>query len=113
MDWYAAISLYTFLGCGCDGLACLATSMIDLQIAPHFSQPFFSESFSSMWGRRWNMSVGNTLRILIYEPIQEGEGAGSCLVSQCRPCMAKPAVDCETSQALTALCMPDVMSFAD
>ena len=25
------------------------------------------------------MSVGNTLRILIYDPIQEGEGAESCL----------------------------------
>lgn len=53
--------------------------MIDLQIAPHFNKPFFSESFSSMWGRRWNMSVGNTLRILIYDPIQEGEGTWGCL----------------------------------
>ena len=79
VDQYAAISLYTFLGCGCDGLACLATSMINLEIVPHFDKPFFSESFSSMWGRRWNMSVGNTLRVLLYDPIQEGEGTRECL----------------------------------
>ena len=79
VDQYAAISLYTFLGCGFDGLACLATIMIDLEIAPHFDKPFISESFSSMWGRRWNMSVGNTLRVLIYDPIQEGKGSWECL----------------------------------
>lgn len=43
-DRYAAISLYTFLGLGYDGLACLATSMVDLEIALHFDKPFFSES---------------------------------------------------------------------
>lgn len=77
-DLYAAISLYTFLGLGYDGLACLATSMMDLEIAAHFDKPFFSKSFSNMWGRRWNMSIGNTLRALIYDPIQEGESAGRC-----------------------------------
>lgn len=73
MNWHAAITLYAFLGLGYDGLAALATSMIGLEIAPHFDKPFFSRSFTNMWGRRWNMSIGNTLRVLIYDPILEGE----------------------------------------
>lgn len=70
---HAAISLYASLGLGYDGLAALATSVIGLEIAPHFDKPFFSTSFTNMWGRRWNMSIGNTLRVLIYDPILEGE----------------------------------------
>ncbi len=77
----AAISLYTLLGCIYDGPASLATSMIGLEIAPHFNKPFFAESFTSLWGRRWNMSVGNTLRVLIYDPIQEGEASTASAVA--------------------------------
>ena len=73
VNLHAAISLYTVLGCAYDILAFLAASMIRLEVAPHFDKPFFSKSFSSMWGKRWNLSVGNTLRDLIYDPIQEGE----------------------------------------
>ena len=60
------------MGCLYDGPTKLATTLIGLQIAPLFNKPVLAESFSSFWGRRWNLCMGHSLRVLIYDPIQEG-----------------------------------------
>ncbi|KAL0042074.1 hypothetical protein WJX77_002411 [Trebouxia sp. C0004] len=67
------INMYACMGCLYDGPTTLATSMVGLNIAPLFNEPFLAESLSSFWGRRWNLCVGNSVRVLIYDPIQEGQ----------------------------------------
>ena len=47
----------------------------NLQIDPHFDSPYLSTSLGDFWGRRWNLSAGNVLRFLVYEPIQQGVAA--------------------------------------
>jgi len=54
----AVINMYACMGCLYDGPTTLATTMIGLKIAPLFNKPFLAESFSSFWGRRWNLCVG-------------------------------------------------------
>ena len=71
----AAVALYCFLGLIMDGSAFLAKWLIGLNIAPHFDQPYFASSLSDWWSRRWNLTVGNCLRFLIYDPIAEGRKA--------------------------------------
>lgn len=56
-----------------DGPASLVTSMIGLQIAPHFNKPFIAESLTSFWGKRWNLTISNCLRGPVYDPIYEGD----------------------------------------
>ena len=56
-----------------DGPASLVTSMIGLQIAPHFNMPFIAESLTSFWGKRWNLTISNCLRGPVYDPIYEGD----------------------------------------
>lgn len=67
------INMYACMGCLYDGPTKLATTLIGLQIAPLFNKPVLAESFSSFWGRRWNLCMGHSLRVLIYDPIQEGQ----------------------------------------
>ena len=68
----AAFSLYAFLGFLMDGPASLLTSLIGLEIAPHFNRPYYSESVASFWGKRWNLTVSNCLRAPIFDPVTEG-----------------------------------------
>lgn len=56
-----------------DGPASLLTSLIGLEIAPHFNQPYFSDSCASFWGKRWNLTVSNCLRGPVFDPITEGK----------------------------------------
>ncbi len=74
----AAVSLYAFLGFAMDGPASLVTSLIGLQIAPHFNKPFLAESLTSFWGKRWNLTISNCLRGPVYDPIYEGTKSGIC-----------------------------------
>ncbi|KAL0041382.1 hypothetical protein WJX79_001390 [Trebouxia sp. C0005] len=67
------INMYACMACLYDGPTTLVSTLIGLEIAPLFNKPFLAESFSSFWGRRWNLCVGNSLRVLIYDPIQEGQ----------------------------------------
>lgn len=73
----SAFELYFFLGTLMDGAASMASSMLGIRIAPHFDQPYLSSSFSDWWSHRWNLTVGNCLRTLCYDPIVEGETACS------------------------------------
>ena len=87
-DWtdhsvLAAFALYAFLGFAMDGPASLITSMIGLEIAPHFNRPFLSESVTSFWGKRWNLTVSNCLRGPVYDPIYEGTATDKALLCGC------------------------------
>ncbi len=79
----AAVSLYAFLGFAMDGPASLITSLIGLQIAPHFNKPFLAESLTSFWGKRWNLTISNCLRGPVYDPIYEGTESGMCTAFSC------------------------------
>ncbi len=68
----AAVGLYAFLGFLMDGPATLATSLIGLRISPHFDEPYRSHSIASFWGRRWNLTASNALRVLVYDTICDG-----------------------------------------
>ncbi len=74
----AVINMYACMGCLYDGPTMLASTLIGLEISPLFNKPFLAESFSSFWGRRWNLCVGNSVRVLIYDPIQEGTVRSTC-----------------------------------
>lgn len=56
-----------------DGPASLLTSLIGLEIAPHFNRPYYSDSIASFWGKRWNLTVSNCLRAPVFDTISEGE----------------------------------------
>ncbi|GAB4821584.1 hypothetical protein N2152v2_008630 [Parachlorella kessleri] len=64
--------LYSVLGMIMDGPAALATSAIGMQIAPHFDNPYTAHSLAEFWNKRWNLTAGNLLRFLVYDPINEG-----------------------------------------
>ena len=56
-----------------DGPASVLTSLIGLEIAPHFNRPYYSDSVASFWGKRWNLTVSNCLRAPVFDTISEGE----------------------------------------
>ena len=68
----AAFMLYWFLGVIMDGPAALITWMTGIQLSPHFDTPFLTTSISDFWSKRWNLTVGNVLRFLCYDPVHEG-----------------------------------------
>lgn len=72
--WCYLFGLYTFLGLTYDAIAAGAVALpfLRLDLSPHFDHPFLATSFADLWGRRWNLIAGHSLRFLIYEPIVEG-----------------------------------------
>lgn len=72
-SFFAAFMLYWFLGVLMDGPAAFIGWMTGIQISPHFDAPYLSTSISSFWSRRWNLTVGNVLRFLCYDPVHEGQ----------------------------------------
>ncbi len=80
-----------------DGPASLITSMIGLQIAPHFDKPFLAESLTSFWGKRWNLTISNCLRGPVYDPMYEGTLASWC------PCLLLLAALLDTYCKFTLL----------
>ena len=69
----AAFMLYWFLGVLMDGPAAVIGWLFAMPISPHFDAPYLSSSMSEFWSKRWNLTVGNTLRSLCYDPVHEGE----------------------------------------
>lgn len=53
--------------------AAIIVKLADLPVSPHFDSPFLSASLAEFWSKRWNLTIGNTLRTLVYDPISEGE----------------------------------------
>ena len=56
-----------------DGPAALIGWATGMPISPHFDAPYLSASVSEFWSKRWNLTVGNTLRFLCYDPVHEGK----------------------------------------
>lgn len=56
-----------------DGPAAVIGWLFAMPISPHFDAPYLSSSMSEFWSKRWNLTVGNTLRSLCYDPVHEGE----------------------------------------
>lgn len=38
-----------------------------------------SSSLADFWGRRWNVPTSHLLRVVVYDPIVQGEGHSYCL----------------------------------
>ena len=94
--WCYLFGLYTFLGLTYDAIAAAAVAVpfLRLDLSPHFDHPFCSVSFADLWGRRWNLIAGHSLRFLIYDPIVEGRlfasaGGKGRRTSQPRPSPAR------------------------
>lgn len=64
--------LYFFLGVLMDGPGTLLTWVLGVPLAPHFNNPFGATSLGDLWGRRWNLTAGGSLRRLLYDPMVEG-----------------------------------------
>jgi D-alanyl-lipoteichoic acid acyltransferase DltB (MBOAT superfamily) len=47
-------------------------------VSPHFDAPWRSQSLADFWAKRWDLAAGNTLRDLVYEPVQQGEVIATC-----------------------------------
>ncbi|XP_055823618.1 acyl-CoA--sterol O-acyltransferase 1-like [Solanum dulcamara] len=56
------VALFTFI---VKHLLCL-----DIEIELPSNEPYFSTSLQDFWGRRWNLTVTNTLRITVYNPVR-------------------------------------------
>ena len=68
----AAFLVYAFLGILMDLTAVPIIKFVGLPISPHFDAPYLSASLAEFWSKRWNLTIGNTLRFLVYNPIHEG-----------------------------------------
>jgi len=67
-----AFMLYWFLGVLMDGPAAFLSWGLGVSLSPHFDKPYLATSLSDFWSKRWNLTVGNSLRALCYDPIHEG-----------------------------------------
>ncbi|RZC57239.1 hypothetical protein C5167_004541 [Papaver somniferum] len=45
--------------------------LLNLETEPVFDEPYFSASLQDFWGRRWNLMVTNSLRVIVYEPVRK------------------------------------------
>ena len=66
------LALYALLSSIMDGPGAVAAAALHIPVSPHFDQPWLSSSVASFWNSRWDLSAGNALRQLIYDPIMEG-----------------------------------------
>lgn len=55
-----------------DGPGALIGIAISMPIAPHFDSPYMSASITEFWSKRWNLTIGNALRFLVFDPVHEG-----------------------------------------
>ena len=63
-----------------DGPGAVIAWLAQLPISPHFDSPYMSRTISEFWSKRWNLTVGNLLRLLVYDPVHEGK----CASGQCQ-----------------------------
>nr|GMC72428.1 probable long-chain-alcohol O-fatty-acyltransferase 5 [Ipomoea batatas] len=45
--------------------------LVGLELDPPSDEPYLSGSLQEFWGRRWNLTVTNTLRLTVYGPTKE------------------------------------------
>lgn len=70
--FFYALALYALLSTIMDGPGAIASSFFGIVVTPHFDKPWLSSSVATFWNKRWDLSAGNALRLLMYEPIIQG-----------------------------------------
>eukprot|EP00884_Botryococcus_braunii_P022815 jgi/Botrbrau1/9217/Bobra.0028s0013.1 len=70
-EFFTVLLMYAFLSTTMDLLS-IPAAALGLALAPHFRQPWLSSSFTELWGRRWNITFGKSIRNTILDPILEG-----------------------------------------
>ncbi|CDP19938.1 unnamed protein product [Coffea canephora] len=45
-------------------------AMVGLELEPPSNAPYASTSLQDFWGKRWNLTVTNTLRLSVYKPVR-------------------------------------------
>ncbi|KAM3302561.1 putative long-chain-alcohol O-fatty-acyltransferase 5 [Capsicum chacoense] len=43
---------------------------LEVELDPPSNEPYFSTSLQDFWGRRWNLTVTNMLRLCVYNPVR-------------------------------------------
>ncbi|KAK4355204.1 hypothetical protein RND71_024175 [Anisodus tanguticus] len=43
---------------------------VGIELEPPSNEPYLSTSLQDFWGRRWNLTVTNTLRLTVYNPVR-------------------------------------------
>ncbi|KAF3648243.1 putative endoglucanase 11-like [Capsicum annuum] len=43
---------------------------LEVELDPPSNEPYFSTSLQDFWGRRWNLTVTNMLRLSVYNPVR-------------------------------------------
>lgn len=43
---------------------------LELELEPPSNEPYLSTSLQDFWGNRWNLTVTNTLRLTVYNPVR-------------------------------------------
>ncbi|XP_019193057.1 PREDICTED: probable long-chain-alcohol O-fatty-acyltransferase 5 [Ipomoea nil] len=46
-------------------------ALVGLELDPPSDEPYLSGSLQEFWGRRWNLTVTNALRLTVYDPARE------------------------------------------
>ncbi|KAI3836898.1 hypothetical protein MKW98_005231 [Papaver atlanticum] len=52
-----------------DYIRAIAKTILGLDLAPVFDEPYLSNSLQEFWGRRWNLMVTSILRSTVYDPV--------------------------------------------
>jgi len=74
MDFIFCFGLYALLGIVEDGLGCIsATVLNNLPVERSFQLFYASASLREFWSLRWNQHVAKLLKVVVYDPIMEGE----------------------------------------
>lgn len=48
----------------------IVRSLVGLELDPPSDEPYLSTSLQEFWGKRWNLTVTNTLRQTVYKPVR-------------------------------------------
>lgn len=63
-----AVNLYLFVTVVLEGLAALSAAVCQVELEPHFDNPFAASSLEDFWARRWNLLISGLLKESVYEP---------------------------------------------
>ncbi|CAI9109602.1 OLC1v1009449C1 [Oldenlandia corymbosa var. corymbosa] len=53
----------------------LVRALVGLELEPPSDEPYLSTSLQEFWGKRWNLTVTNTLRQTVYKPVRSASAA--------------------------------------
>jgi hypothetical protein len=68
---HAAVHFYVLLSLVLDSAAPFSVMLLGLPLQPSFNKPYLASSLRDFWSRRWNLTIGCTLRDVLFEPLWE------------------------------------------